>query len=147
MLWRHNKLKIISKNKQNMTKAFFLFGIFFFSLFAAQAQKEGQPLADSLEQVLERKDISETDRVNVLTTLAFEYRNLLPRKAIMFGEQAEQLAKTIHFEKKLGEIYLYRANSYAFYNDFIKSYEFAIMGLKYNTEYKMNDLIPLSKFM
>jgi hypothetical protein len=79
-----------------------------------KAQKEGQPLADSLEQVLGRKDLSETDRVDVLAKLAFEYRNLLPRKAIAYGERAEKLAKAIHYENKLGEIYLYQASAYAF---------------------------------
>lgn len=112
-----------------------------------KAQKEGQPLADSLEQVLGRKDISETDRVDVLAKLAFEYRNLLPRKAIAYGERAEKLAKEIHYENKLGEIYLYQAMAYAFFNDISKSYEFALMGLKFNTDYQMADLIPFSKLL
>ncbi len=130
-----------------MIKTLFPLGFFFFIIFAAQAQKEGKPLVDSLEQVLERTDISPTDRVDVLAKLAYEYRNLLPSKAIAFGEQAEQLAEEIHYEKKLGEIYLYRSFAYSFFNDIIKCYEFAILGLKYNTDYKMNDLLPISKQM
>lgn len=80
-----------------MTKTFFLFCIFFFSLLTANTQKEGQLLADSLELVLKRTDISETKKVDVLAMLAYEYRNLLPRKAIAFGEQAELLAKNINY--------------------------------------------------
>jgi class 3 adenylate cyclase len=130
-----------------MTKVFFLIGIFFFTLLSAQAQKEGQPLADSLEQVLTRSDISEAERVDVLAQLAYEYRNLLPRKAIIFGEQAELLAKNINYEKKLGEIYLCQAYAYAFFNDIIKSYELALLAVKYNTDYKVNDVLPLSKMI
>ena len=92
-------------NFRNM-KLIILAGIFFLTIHPAHAKKEGQPLADSLEQVLKRADISETERVDVLATLAYEYRNLLPRKAIAFGEQAELLAKKIHYEKKMGK-YIY----------------------------------------
>lgn len=130
-----------------MTKAFYLLATFFFMFFAAQAQKEGQPLADSLEQVLARTTLAATERVDVLTKLAWEYRNLLPKKAIAYGEQAEKLAKENHYEKKLGEIYYSLSTSYNFYNDIIKSYEFALMALKFNTEYQVTDLIPISKLM
>ena len=128
-------------------KYIILLGILFLSMQPAKAQKEGQPLADSLEQVLKRMDISETERVDVLATLAYEYRNLMPRKAIVFGEQAELLAKNIHYDKKLGEIYLYQAYAYSFFNDIIKSYELALLALKYNTDYKVRDVLPLSKLM
>ncbi|MBK7889198.1 MAG: hypothetical protein IPJ86_18440 [Bacteroidetes bacterium] len=87
-------------------KYIILLAFLFISLHPAHAQKEGQPLADSLEQVLKRADISETERVDVLATLAYEYRNLMPRKAIAFGEQVELLAKKIHYEKKMGK-YIY----------------------------------------
>ena len=81
----------------------------------------------------------------MLAALAYEYRNLLPRKAIVFGEQAELLAKNIHYEKKLGEIYLYQAYAYTFFNDIIKSYELTLLAVKYNTDYKMTDVLPISK--
>ena len=71
----------------------------------------------------------------------------MPRKAIVFGEQAELLAKYIHYDKKLGEIYLYQAYAYSFFNDIIKSYELALLALKYNTDYKVRDVLPLSKLM
>lgn len=118
-------------------KSIILLAFLFISHHPAHAQKEGQPLADSLEQVLKRADISETERVDVLATLAYEYRNLLPRKAIAFGEQAELHAKKIHYEKKLGEIYLCQAYAYGFFNDIIKSYELALLAVKYNTEFNV----------
>jgi adenylate cyclase len=113
----------------------------------ANAQKEGQPLADSLEQVLKNVNITDIERVDVLAMLAYEYRNLLPRKAIVFGEQSELLAKNIHYDKKLGEIYLYQSYAYGFFNDIVKSYELALLALKYNTEYKVKDILPLSKLI
>ncbi|MBK9318002.1 MAG: hypothetical protein IPM91_03640 [Bacteroidetes bacterium] len=82
-----------------------------------------------------------------MTTLAYEYRNLLPRKAIAFGEQAELLAKKIHYEKKMGEIYLCQAYAYGFFSDIIKSYELALLAVKYNTEYNVRDVLPLSKLV
>jgi adenylate cyclase len=133
-------------NFRNM-KLIILAGIFFLTIHPAHAQKEGQPLADSLEQVLKRADISETERVDVLAILAYEYRNLLPRKAIAFGEQAELLAKKIHYEKKLGEIYLCQAYAYGFFSDIIKSYELALLAVKYNTEFNVRDMLPLSKLV
>lgn len=131
--------------KIKMKKLLLLLVFIFFILFAAKAQKEGQPLADSLEQVLKRTNISETERVDLLSKLSWEYRNLLPKKGVAYGEQAEKLAKEINYEKKLGEIYLYLSFSYNYYNDNIKSYEFALLSLKYNTEFKLTDLIPISK--
>ncbi len=128
-------------------KYIILLAFLFLSMQPVKAQKEGQPLADSLEHVLKRVDISDTERVDVLATLAYEYRNLMPRKAIVFGEQAELLAKNIHYDKKLGEIYLYQAYAYSFFNDIIKSYELALLALKYNTDYKVRDVLPLSKLM
>jgi hypothetical protein len=126
-----------NKSKFSVMKSIILLAFLFISHHPAHAQKEGQPLADSLEQVLKRADISETERVDVLATLAYEYRNLLPRKAIAFGEQAELHAKKIHYEKKLGEIYLCQAYAYGFFNDIIKSYELALLAVKYNTEFNV----------
>ncbi len=85
--------------------------------------------------------------MDVLAILAYEYRNLMPRKAIAFGEQAELLAKKIHYEKKLGEIYLCQAYAYGFFSDIIKSYELALLAVKYNTEYNVRDMLPLSKLV
>lgn len=128
-------------------KYIILLAFLFISLQPAQAQKEGQPLADSPEQVLKRVDISETERVDVLATLAYEYRNLMPRKAIAVGEQAELFAKKIHYEKKPGEIYLCQAYAYGFFNNIIKSYELALLAVKYNTDYQMRDVLILSKLI
>ena len=52
-------------------KHILLLAFLFLSWQPAKAQKEGQPLADSLEQVLKRVDISDTERVDVLATLAY----------------------------------------------------------------------------
>jgi len=125
--------------------------IFCFLIFIlcsnVQAQKQGQFLADSLEQELSRPGITPREKVNVLTDLTYEYRNLLPSKAIKLGLEAERMAKEIHYEQKLGEIYMHLASSYAFYNDLIKSYEYALTALQYNREYNVTDLIPMSRMM
>src|SRR6187455_1912841 len=116
---------------------FLLTLIFLLIITPSLAQKQGQPLADSLEQVLSKPNISPKEKVDVLTDLTYEYRNLLPSKAITFGNEAERLAKEIHYEQKLGEIYMHLASAYNFYNDLIKAYELALMALKFNREYKV----------
>jgi class 3 adenylate cyclase len=114
-------------------------------LHSALAQQDGQPLADSLEKVLKQTDITDRERVDVLVCLMREYRDLMPRKAISIGEEAEKLAKEIHYEEKLGEIYLTLCYTYYFYNDVIKAYELALEALRYNMKYSVRDLIPVSQ--
>jgi len=126
-------------------KALFSLVLLCLNLSPAIAQQEGQPLADSLEKVLKRADITDRERVDVLVCLLREYRDLLPRKAISIGEEAEKLANAIHYEEKLGEIYLTLCYTYYFYNDVIKAYELALEGLGYNLKYGIHDLVPVSK--
>jgi len=128
-----------------MKKYHILLILFLLLFHVAPAQPEGQFLADSLEQALHTKGISDKVRVDLLTHLCYEYRNLSPGKAIEFGNQAESIAKRIHYEMKLGEIYLSLAYSYAFFSDQIQAHEYALMAIKYNTQYNQTDLIPDSK--
>lgn len=130
-----------------MRKSLLLILFSFYFSFTLTAQKAGQFLADSLEQVLSGNAISEAERVDVLTQLAYEYRNLLPKKAIAYGDQAEKLAKEIRYEKKLGEIYLYQSLAYNFFNDNIKAYEYALLSVKYNEDNKVENMIPYSKIV
>lgn len=114
-------------------------------LAGATGRKEGQALADSLEQVLQDKGISDRARVDVLAVLAYEYRNLMPNKAITYGEQAEQLAVKINDNEKLSEIYYCLAFAQNFYADLIKSYEYALLSLQYAERYQVNDILPIAR--
>jgi len=109
------------------------------------AQKEGQALIDSLEKQLETGTVSENVKVDILTTLCYEYRDILPDKGIEDGLRAEKIANDNGSNKKLGEIYLGLASCFNFYNDLIKSYEYSLEAVKYNKLYKNNDLVLISE--
>src|SRR5688500_10592724 len=130
-----------------MKKHSSLYILFLLAFQQAHAQPEGQFLADSLEQVLRTKNISDTVRVDILTQLCYEYRNLSPSKGLEFCNQAESLAKKIHYQRKLGEIYLSKAYSFQYYNDLVKAHEYSLMALKFNTQHNVMDIIPNSKIL
>ncbi|MBL7810819.1 MAG: adenylate/guanylate cyclase domain-containing protein [Bacteroidetes bacterium] len=132
-----------------MTRYFKFLPLLIFVAFSAplSAQREGQGLVDSLETVLKQKRLTDKEKVDVFNALSYEYRNLQPEKAVTMAKQAETLATRIHYNTKLGEIYLNLCYSYAFYNDLIKSYEYALLAVKYNNQYKVYDVLPISRLM
>ena len=111
------------------------------------AQKAGQALVDSLEKQLEIGKFSENDKVDIMTNLCSEYREILPSKGIEYGLKAEKLAQKINYNKKLGEIYIYLSGCFHFYNDIIKSYEYSLEAVKYSVKYKNDNVLLISEIV
>ena len=106
------------------------------------AQRQGQALVDSLEKQMGNVQLSENEKVDIMTTLCFEYREILPAKGIEYGIGADSIARQISYNAKLGEIYLGLCYCYTFYDDISKTYEYGLKAVKYNRAYK-NDNVGL----
>src|ERR1043165_5314441 len=98
-----------------MRNAYLLLLLFLLHSESAWSHKEGKFLIDSLETALLSGRLSEAQQASVMTKLCFEYRNILPKSGIAYGERAEKLAKKINDNRLLGEIYIYLASCYGFY--------------------------------
>jgi len=109
------------------------------------AQKLGQALVDSLEQQLGKKNLSDSNRVDIMTSLCYQYREIAPNKGIEYGLKAEKLAQRINYYYKIGEIYLCLSSCFNFYNDNFKAYEYSLEAVKYNLKYNNNNVLLISE--
>lgn len=66
--------------------------------FSVFGQKQGQDLIDSLETRLPKAK-EDTNKVNLLLDLSFEYARIAPEKTIYFGKKALMLSQKLQFDK------------------------------------------------
>ena len=78
-------------------KYFIIILLAFLTLQSAHAQKAGRALIDSLNSELE-KPISDTIRVQILSAICYEFRNINPRDALKPGLDGLQLAEKINYQ-------------------------------------------------
>src|ERR1700679_380005 len=62
------------------------------------AQKQGQPLIDSLLQELPKQN-DDSNKVKTLTSMSFIYYNINPTEGIKYGLQALELATNLEWKK------------------------------------------------
>ncbi len=108
---------------------FFLFGLLFFSI-TTQAQTKK---IDSLKNELSIHKEQDTTRVNLLNALAFSYFSKDMTKTLEYLEEADAIAKVVHFKKGKGRsIYIrgiteaVQANydqAFGYYKEALKLYE------------------------
>ncbi len=117
----------------------------------AAAQKQGQARIDSLLYVLKADpDFSkgtihqpDTNSINLLIDLAYEYHKIDPDEGIKYGEQASELSKRIAWKKgiasagnRLGLCYWAKA-------DFPKSLEYHFAALKLSEEIDDKEIVTI----
>ncbi len=78
-------------------KYFIIILLALLTLQSAHAQKAGRALIDSLNSELE-KPISDTIRVQILSAICYEFRNINPRDALKPGLDGLQLAEKINYQ-------------------------------------------------
>lgn len=113
----------------------------------SKGQEPDQFSLDSLHTELKKENIPDRKRVDILSVLSWRYRNIQPAKGIEYGLQAEELAKKVQYNEKLGEIYLDLCSNYTFFNDIIKGYEYSLAAIKYCSEFKDINRLLLAKLV
>jgi tetratricopeptide (TPR) repeat protein len=66
---------------------------------------QSQSASDSLKNILDRRDLADTLRVDVLNSLAWELRHNMPGQSLTYAKEALTLSKEIQYPKGEGEAY------------------------------------------
>jgi two-component sensor histidine kinase len=103
----------------------------FQSVFTLQAQSI--TLKDSLLQLLKRLP-NDTNRVNVLNDLGFEYRHTKPDTTYILAQQALELAQKIKYSEGESRALSTKAAAYKFLGDYAKSLNFYNQAFELNTK-------------
>lgn len=107
----------------------FLLSIFFLpNSIKAQGKPIQNPIIDSLDALL--ATAKETERVEVLNALAWEWRNIEPPKAIAYADESISLSKKIDFKKGLAYAFRTKASIYWNRGDYTLAIENALEGLQ-----------------
>jgi len=105
-------------------KSFFnsISSFFFILFFSTICLSQSNNKIDSLENELQKS--VDTTKVNVLNSLASEYRKKSPIKALEYSSQALALSGKINFKKGIGNAYGSMANVYFVQGNFDKALKF-----------------------
>jgi len=96
--------------------------------YFVSAQKQGQPLIDSLLKVLSRSK-EDTNKVKLLTRLSFAYSDIDPDAGISLGQKALSLSQTLNWSKGIAEAILDLGVNYEAKADHSKALEHYKRGL------------------
>jgi len=116
-----------------MKKLILLSALFFAMINISNAQLSGQALIDSLEAELPKMK-EDTNAVNLLAVLSFEYRTIKPDEGIKYGQQGLKLAKKISHNHGISKCYNSIGVNYISNSDYTKALEFYHKALKINEE-------------
>jgi adenylate cyclase len=93
------------------------------------AQKKGQALVDSLEAALARS-APDTQQVNLLTALSFEYAYINPSIGLQKGKAALDLAMKLNWPKGVADAHRVLGSNYANQEDYPKALEYEYNALR-----------------
>ena len=88
-------------------KKVFAFALLFLPLYSP-AQKQGQPLIDSIKyELLSDRYIKKEDsnKVNLLFDIAYTYYSIEPDSGLVYGDRGLKLAQRIHWASGIGQAY------------------------------------------
>jgi class 3 adenylate cyclase len=122
-----------------MYKYLFLSLILLLSFYSSLlADLQGQTKIDSLLKVLPRAR-DDTNKVNILWSLSFEYQNINPEKCLDYGRQGLELSKRIGWNKGISICYTCIGIYYYIKSDYTKALEYYKISLnnlgKYGDKY------------
>jgi len=93
------------------------------------AKLQGQPLIDSLLKELPKQK-EDTNKVNVLNALSFNYKSIDPETGITYGQQALELATKQGWKNGMAKVNMNLGNNYFFKSDRAKALEYWEKSLK-----------------
>lgn len=106
--------------------------LFIFTL-PVLAQKQGQPLIDSLLKELPRSK-DDTLKVKLLINLSLEYENVSPDDGIKYGKQALELAGRVQWKKGIARANNNIGGNYNAKSDFPQAMDYYLKALTINEE-------------
>ncbi|TAF66691.1 MAG: hypothetical protein EAZ55_05695 [Cytophagales bacterium] len=98
----------------------------FFSTLKAQSLKR----LDSLQQVLRNYEKEDSTRVNILSEIAWSYRNFSADTTIIYAQKALDLAKKISFSGGIIKSYNYLGVAYRNKSNYSKAFEYYMQAYK-----------------
>lgn len=99
----------------------------------SQAQLTGQAQLDSLLNELPKAK-ADSNKVNLLTNISYEYYTINPDKGILYGERAAKLSNKIKWKVGLAKSYNSMGANYYSKSNFPKALEYYEKGLRINEE-------------
>src|SRR3989339_903372 len=121
------------KNAQKLRFLLFLLSLFIVNFTLLLAQKQGQARIDSLLKELP-KAIEDTNKVNLLADLSFDFHLINPDEGIKYGEQGVQLAEKLNWKKGLARSLNNLGNCYRGKSNNQKALDYYLKSLKLNEE-------------
>jgi tetratricopeptide (TPR) repeat protein len=81
-------------------------------------------LIDSLENLLKKKELSDTTKVLTIAELALEYAKTSPEKSLSLAEDAFLKSEVLHYDKGKGRAYFAQGYYYYWQNNYEKAFYF-----------------------
>lgn len=126
--------------KSKLYNYIILFPVFFlcFTLNKSQAQPIDNSIIIELKKQLEKKQIEDTGKVNILTDIAYQYNKVSPYEGIYYAQKALNLSEELGWKKGI-----IRSNSciganYFSLSDFTKAYQYWLISLQVAEEINFN---------
>ncbi|MCW5886451.1 MAG: histidine kinase, partial [Candidatus Kapabacteria bacterium] len=114
-----------------MRNLILLSALFFVMIYVSNAQLSGQARIDSLEAELPKAK-QDTNHVNLLANLSFEYYSIDPNSGIKFGDQGVKLAKKLAWKEGEARCYSSLGNNNIGKSNYPKALEYLHKSLKIN---------------
>lgn len=120
-------------NKINMQRFFLLLLVTALTL-KSSAQRQGQPLIDSLLTQLPKAK-EDTNKVMLLNDLGLAYYAINPDEGIKYGKQGLALAEQLNWKRGMGYAYKVIAGNYGYgKSDYAKALDYSLQSLQQFTE-------------
>ena len=119
-----------------MKKSILLFTLLLFPFLKAFSQIRGQPVIDSL--LVELPKVKEdTNKVNILSSISYNYPYINPDEGLKYGKQALELAEKLKWERGIAAASYSIGANYANRSEYAKALEFEYRALEIYE--KLND--------